>query len=112
MYYTVGAVRVKSSPSLISENLSRMWGIGLNTVIKTLDATTHQCIMYTGVISKLFKTGKPKLLYKQISRRCGIFYVDYLNVGVKSVRQFIGVTLYTNKLGFKNFFPCSNEILV
>ena len=39
----------------------------------------------------------------------GTFYVDYLKVGVKSVGQFIGGKLYTNKLGFKIFFPRSNE---
>ena len=27
----------------------------------------------------------------------------------KSIRQFIGGTLYTSKLGFKKFFPCINE---
>ena len=30
-------------------------------------------------------------------------------MGVKSVRQCIGGTVYTNKLRFKIFIPCSNE---
>ena len=30
-------------------------------------------------------------------------------MGVKSVKQFIGGSLYINKLGFKKFFLCSNE---
>ena len=30
-------------------------------------------------------------------------------MGVNLVRKFIGGTFYTNKLGFKKFFPCSNE---
>ena len=36
-------------------------------------------------------------------------YVDHLKVVVKSVRQFRGGNLYTEKLGFKKFLPCSNE---
>ena len=109
MYCTVGAVKSKSSPSLSSEKLIRIRGIGLKTEIKTLYATTHQCIRSTGVLSKRFKTDKSQLLYKHISIRYSTFYVDYLKVGVKSARQFIRGTLYTNKLEFKMFFLCSNE---
>ena len=61
MYCTVGAVKAKYLSLLISEKLSRMWGISLKTVIKTLDATTHQCIRSTGLLAKRFKTDKEKL---------------------------------------------------
>ena len=105
----IGALKSKTSNSLTPENLSKLWGIGLKTAKRTIDATTHQCIRSTGLLSKRFKTDKSQLRYKQLSRRYGGFYVDYLKVGVKSIRQFIGGTLYTNKLGFKKFFPCVNE---
>ena len=39
----------------------------------------------------------------------GKLYVEYLKVGFKSVRNFIGGTFYTNKLGINKFFPFSNE---
>ena len=105
----IQALKSKTSTSLTPESLSKLWGIGLKTAKRTIEATTHQCIRSTGLLSKRFKTDKSQLRYKQLSRRYGGFYVDYLKVGVKSIRQFIGGTLYTNKLGFKNFFPCSNE---
>ena len=82
-----------------------MWYIWLKTAIKTLDETTHQWIRPTGLLAKRFKTDKVKLQYKQISRQYGTFYFDYIKVGVKLVRQFIGGTLYTNKIGFKKFSP-------
>ena len=86
-----------------------MWGIGSKTTIKTLDKTNHQWIRSKGLLPKRFKTYKAQLGYKQISCWYSTLYVDYLKVGVKSVIQFIGGNLYNNKLGFNNFFPCSNE---
>ena len=98
----VGMVR------LSLDKLSRIWGMELKTTINTLDAKTHQCISSTGLIAKRFKTDKSKLLYKKLSRQYVTLYVEYLKVGVKSARQFIGVTLYHNKLGFMKIFQCSN----
>ena len=36
-------------------------------------------------------------------------YTDYLKVSVKSIRGYIGGTIYTNKLGFKKVFPAESE---
>ena len=36
-------------------------------------------------------------------------YTDYLKVSVKSIRAYIGGTIYTNKLRFKKFFPAESE---
>ena len=58
MYCTVGEVKSKYLPSLSPDKLIRMWGIGLKNLIKTLDATTNQCIRYTEILSKRFKHGK------------------------------------------------------
>ena len=44
-----------------------------------------------------------------MTRGYGAFYTDYLKSGVKSIRGFIGGVIYTNKLGFKKFFPCATE---
>ena len=46
-YCTVDAVKTKSLILLSPEKLSRMWGIGLKILIKTLDETTHKLIRYT-----------------------------------------------------------------
>ena len=105
MYFILGAVRAKYFPSLIPDTLIRILGIRLKTVIKTLDTTTHQFFWSTGLLVKWFKTDKYQLQYKQLSCWCGTFCVEYLKMVVKSVRQFIVVTLYTNKLGFNKLFP-------
>ena len=88
-----------------------MWVIGLKSDIKTLNEITHQCIMYTGFLAKWFKTDKAQLRYKQLYHQYSTLYVDYPKLLIKLVRQFIGGTLYTSKLGFKKFFPLSNETL-
>ena len=108
MYCTVGAFKDKYLLSLSPYKLSRMWGIGLKSAIKTLYGKTHNISSSTGLLSKRFRTDKAQLRYKYISRWYGTFYVDYLKMGVKSVRQFIEVTFYTNKLGSKKFSPFSN----
>ena len=41
---TIGVVNTKSLQSLSPEKVSRMWGTSLKNIIKTLDATSHQCI--------------------------------------------------------------------
>ena len=105
----IGALKSKQSLSLTATELSRKLHIGLQTASRTLKATTHQCIRSTGLLSRRFRTDKAQLRYKQLSKRYGLFYTDYLKVSVKSLRGFIGGVVYTNKLGFKKFFPCSTE---
>ena len=67
--------------------------------------TMHQCIQSMCLLSRWFCTDKANLRYKQLTRQYGKLYIDYLKVGVCSVRKFIGGTIYTNKLGLNKFFP-------
>ena len=106
---TINRVTLRESVTLTPEQLSVMWQIGLRTAKDTILATTQKCIRSTGTLSRRFKTDKSQLRYRQISRHHGTFYVDFLKVTVKSIRGFIGGMLYCNKLGFKKFFPCTNE---
>ena len=108
-YYSIQAIRTSNKPTLTPEQLSKMWKIGLKTASRTLQATTHKCIRSTGLMSRRFKTDKSQLRYRQLKRQFGTFYVDYLKVSTKSIRGNIGGSLYTNKLGFKKFFPHSDE---
>ena len=105
----IGSLKSKQSPSITAAELSQKLHIGLQTAARTLKATTHQCIRSTGLLSRRFKTDKAQLRYKQLSKRYGLFYTDYLKVSIKSLRGFIGGVVYTNRLGFKKFFPCSSE---
>ena len=108
-FRTVHAINTKRKESISPEELSQRLGIGLKTAARTLKATTHDFIRSTGLLTKRFKTDKAHLRYKQLSRQYGSFYTDYLKVSVKSIRGYIGGVLYTNKVGFKKFFPCDTE---
>ena len=108
-YSSIMAIKSRSSSTMTPEKLSQMWNIGLKTAMRTLKASTHKCIRSTGMLSRRYKTDKAQLRYKQLNKQFGTFYVDYLKVGSKSLRGYIGGTVYTNKLGFKAFFPCADE---
>ena len=60
---------------------------------------------------KSFKINKAKLQYKQLCQIHGIFYIDFMKVGDKFRTGFIEGILYIKNLGFRNFFPCSDEKL-
>ena len=110
IHRSISAIKdTKKSITLTPEGLSKIWGIGLKTEMRTLAATNQQIIITTSLLAKRFRTDKYKLRYKKISFHDGTSYVDYLKVGFKSIRKLIGDTLYTNKLGFKKFFPCTDE---
>ena len=108
-YCSVTALNSSRSDSISPEELSRRLCIGLKTAARTLKATSHQYIRTTGLLSKRFRTDKSQLRYKQLSKQYGTFYTDFLKVAVKFVRGYIGGVLYTNKIGFKKFFPCESE---
>ena len=103
MYCTVGSVKVNSLSSLSSDKLIKMWIIGLKSMIETFDTRTNECIRSTGLLENQFKTYKYQLRYKSLSCRYSTFYVDYLKVVVKSVRQFIGVTFILTNLDSINY---------
>ena len=94
---------------LTPEDLSKRLSIGLATAKRTLQATTHKCLRSTGLLSRRFRTDKSQLRFNQLTRAYGRFYCDYLKVSVTSIRGYIGGVIYTNKVGFKKFYPCDSE---
>ena len=104
-FYNISALQTKTSNSLQPGDLAKLWNIGLGTAKRTLQVTTHKIYRTTGLLSRCFKTDVAQLRYKQMNKQFGTFYSDYLKSTVKSVRGFIGGTVYTNKTGFKKFFP-------
>ena len=79
------ATSLHQKVAITPEELSAKWHIGLKTAERTLKATTYKCTRTTGLMSKRFKTDKAQLQYNQLSRHNGVFYVDYLKSGVKSI---------------------------
>ena len=108
-FSSVAAINTSKSDAMTPEELSCRLCIGLKTAARTLKATSHQYIRTTGLLSKRFRTDKAQLHYKQLSRQYGTFYTDFLKVSVRSIRGYIGGVIYTNKVGFKKFFPCESE---
>ena len=109
IFSSISKLTTSRKDTITPEALAKRLNIGLATATRTLQATTHQCMRTTGLLTKRFKTDKSQLRYKQLTRGYGTFYTDYLKVSVKSLRGYIGGVIYTNKLGFKKFFPCETE---
>ena len=90
--YQVWSLKSNQHNPLTSEELSNIWGIGMNTDKITLMDTMYHCIWSMGFISTWFHTDKAQVWYKQLTSKYGKFYNYYLRVVVLSVRQFIGGT--------------------
>ena len=108
-YRTISAFQSSRTDRITPEELSRMWHVGLRTAARTLEATTHQCIRTTGTLTRRFRTDKAHLRYPRLSTHMGNFYVDTLKMHVKSIRGYSCGNVYTNKAGFKKFFPMHSE---
>ena len=109
VFSTISKVNTRRRDTITPEALAKRLNIGLATAKRTLNATSHQCLRTTGLLTKRFKTDRSQLRYKQLTRGYGTFYTDYLKVSTKSLRGYIGGVIYTNKLGFKKFYPCETE---
>ena len=109
IHASVSSVYTKHRNQFPSERSSKIWNNFLKNAQSTLKYNTKQCISTMGLLSKHYKTVRYHLQYKQLCCRHVPFYVDYLNVGAKYVKVFVGGTLYTNKLFFKKFFTCFYE---
>ena len=108
-YSTIAKVQSTRHQAISPEQLCKILHIGLGTAKRTLEATTHECIRTTGALTKRFKTDRSQLRYKQLMKGYGTFYCDFLKCNVESIRGYTGGVVFTNKVGFKKFFPCSSE---
>ena len=72
--------------------------------MRLLATTSHHNIRTIGILSKCSRNDKDQLRYNRTYFHHVNFYVGDLKVRVKSIRQFIGGTLYTKNIGFKKLF--------
>ena len=54
-FSTLKRINLRVSNSLTSERLSTIWQIDLKTTKSTIQATTHKCIRFTGILATMFK---------------------------------------------------------
>jgi hypothetical protein len=85
------------------ENLSRKWGIGLETAAKTLEVTTHKGM----VRSNMPYDRKVRQRFNQLKFPTvgGTWYTDTAFANVKSIRGMNCSQIWTNGLGFDHFNP-------
>jgi hypothetical protein len=102
-YRSVHSIQSSAKSNLTPEELARLWGIGLKTACRTIQATTHRCVKTVGELTRRFRTDKAHMRYRRLSTKHGLFYVDTLKSKVKSIRGFTCGNLYTNSLGFRKF---------
>ena len=62
--YQVQSLESKQCNMITLEKIIKIWGIEINTARRTLTATMHQFIWYTGFLSQHFHTDKSQLQYK------------------------------------------------
>jgi hypothetical protein len=105
----VSALATRKKDKITAEQLMKLWGIGLATAKRTINATTHQCLSTIGTLRRRFRTDRAHMRYKRLTTRHGRFYVDTLFSKVKSIRGYTCGNVFTNSLGFKKFFPLRTE---
>ena len=106
---SINKIATSRKDTLNADQLAKLWNIGLRTAKRTITATSHQCLRTTGKLTRRFRTDKAHMRYRRLSTKKGLFYVDTLKSKVKSIRGYNVGNLYTNKLGFRKFFPMEKE---
>ena len=107
-FLSISDINSKFQHIITPEEIRSRLCIGLKSTDHTLKATIHQYIRTTGLLIKRFCTEKAHIHYKQLFRQYGTFYTDLLEVQATSISGICGGVLYTNKVGFKKFFPCES----
>ena len=89
----ISLLTINRNDRISPEELSKLWRIGLKTAVRTVKATTHQCLRTTSLLTRRFRTDRVHIQYRQLATKQGQFYVDTLFSKVKSLRG-IHVAIY------------------
>ena len=99
-------LHTKPRDKLTAAYLSKIWGCGLETARKTIEATTCRYYRHlTQGITRRFRTRRSLLRYRQLAKPAGEFYTDTMFAKVRSVRGFSCAQIYGNKFGFIKAYP-------
>ncbi|MGH3053527.1 MAG: hypothetical protein ACRDL7_00940, partial [Gaiellaceae bacterium] len=89
------------------EELSRRWGIGLETATRTLKVTTQKCIRNAvHPLHRRYRTRQQQLRYNQLSSR---FYSDTMFSSHKSIGSNMCGQVFVNDLEFVRFIPMQSK---
>ena len=73
----------------------------LKTVCCTFQEMTHALIRSTYLLTKWFHTENLWLWCKQLLKQYASYYKEFLKEGFQSIRRYIVILFYNNKVGFK-----------
>ncbi|MGH3055661.1 MAG: hypothetical protein ACRDL7_11860, partial [Gaiellaceae bacterium] len=93
--------------SIAKDELSRRWGIGLETAARTLKVTTQKCIRNAlHPLHRRYRTKQQQLRYNQLSSR---FYSDTLFSKCKSTVGNTCGQIFVNDIDFVRFIPMQTK---
>lgn len=92
------------------ERISALFGCGLKTARRTLDATTQNHIrQHSQSVTKRWRTRRSQLRYRQLSSPYGDFNADVHYAKVKSLRGYVMGNVFCNKLGYVHWTGMDSE---
>ena len=96
----INSITLKEQREATPERLAKLWGCGLETAKRTLEATTHKAyreyLSSTGSLTRKFRTRLAQLKYRQLALPHGAIYSDTMFSKIKSLRGFTCGQLYCN----------------
>ena len=113
MKATASSISIKEQREATPERLSKLWGCGLETAKRTLEATTHKAyreyLNSTGSLTRRFRTRLAQLRYRQLALPHGAMYSDTMFAKIKSIRGFTCGQLFCNDQWFVKFYPMQSK---
>lgn len=106
----IAAMNAKRKRAMDPQRVAALFGCGIKTAERTLEATTQDHIRVTsGNLTRKYRTRRSQLRYRQLGKPYGDFYADNHKAKVKSIRGFTGGTVFCNKLNYIHWQGFASE---
>ena len=110
---SVSSLSIKEKLQATPERIAKLWGCGLDTAKRTLEATTHKAyreyLNSTGSLTRRFRTRLAQLRYRQLALPHGAMYSDTMLSKIRSIRGFTCGQLFCNDQWFVKFYPMKQK---
>lgn len=94
----------------LQDKISLLFGIGLDTATRTLNATTQLAIRNSiHPIHRRFRTEVAQLRYPRLGGRYGKFHTDTFFSSLPSLSKCTMGQMYTNDVDFTEFYPMKSK---
>lgn len=110
LQYDISPMSTNRVKATDPERISALFGCGLKTAVRTLEATTQSHIReHSQSVTKRWRTRRSQLRYRQLSSPYGDFNADVHYAKVKSLRGFTMGNIFCNKLGYIHWTGMNSE---